>query len=184
MSLITPKFRASYPNVFKPELNQLSKKEEFSITALFPKAADLTALKNAAQEAIIKTWGEDKTKWPPNLRTPFRDQAERKKEGVLPAAHEEGAIFMKFKSKSKPGVVDESVQKIIDEAAFYPGCWAVASVNAYTYDQAGNKGVAFGLNNVQKVGDDEPLGGKTSPDMDFKPVAGATEGADATSMFT
>jgi len=184
MSLITPKFRVSYPSVFKPEVNRLSNKEEFSVTALFTKESDLTALKDAAQAAITEKWGPDKTKWPTNLRTPFRDQAERKKEGVLPAGHEEGAVFLKLKSKTKPGVVDQNVQPIISESEFYPGCWAVASINAYAYDQAGNRGVAFGLNNLQKVGEGEPLGGKSTPDMDFKPVEGASSGADATSMFS
>ena len=44
----TPEFRVSFPVVFKPKKNDLSGEDEYSIVALFPKGADLTALKNAA----------------------------------------------------------------------------------------------------------------------------------------
>lgn len=180
MNTVTPKFRVSYPNVFKARKNELNGKEEFSVVALFDKGADLTALKKAAQEATIKKWGADKTKWPTNIRSPFRDQGEREKEGTLPAGHEKGAIFMNFKSTQKPGVVDQQVQPIIDEADFYAGCYAIASVNAYAYDQKGNRGVSFGLGNLQKVKDGEPLGGRTRAQDDFAPIA-VEEGVEVNS---
>lgn len=174
----TPKFRVSYPKVFKPEINKLSKQPEYSLVALFPKGADLSKLKAAAKEAIIKKWGADPNKWPDNLRTPFRDQKERAKKlddgrRVLPDGYEEGAIYINLKSKQKPGVVDQNVQPILDETEFYAGCYAVASLNAYAYDQAGNRGVAFGLNNIQKVADGDPFSGRPKPEDDFAPIAGA-----------
>lgn len=170
----TPKFRVSYPNVFKAKRNDLSGQDEYSIEALFPKGADLSKLKAAAQEAIVAKWGPDKEKWPKNLRSPFRDQAEKAKEvdgkRILPPACEEGAIFINLKSKQRPGVVDQNVQDIIDESQFYAGCYAIASVNAYAYDQKGNRGVSFGLGNVQKVADGEPLGNRSKPEQDFAPI--------------
>lgn len=185
---MTPEFRVSYPHVFKPQKNDLSGEMEYSLVALFPKGADLSKLKEAAQQAIVDKWGADKSKWPSNLRSPFRDQGERKKDGVLPAGYEEGAVFINMKSKQKPGVVDQNVQDIIDETQFYAGCWARATVRAYAYDQKGNRGVAFGLRNIQKLRDGEPLGGRTRPEDDFEPIdtgdgdAGG-EGKPATSLF-
>lgn len=173
MSVVTPKFRASYPNVFKPRRNELNGKDEYSVVALFPKGTNLEPLKKAATEAIVKKWGVDKAKWPTNLKSPFRDQKERAKDGVLPAGHEEGAIFINFKSAQKPQVVDQNVQLILDETEFYAGVYAIASVNAYAYDQKGNRGVAFGLGNIQKVKDGEPLGGRTRAQDDFKAIEGA-----------
>lgn len=176
MKVTTPKFRVSYPNVFKAKENPLSKKLEYSVVALFPKGADLSALKKAAQEVIETKWGKDKAKWPKGLRSPFRDQTEKAKidevtgKTVLPAGHEEGGIFITLKSPTKPGLVDENVQDIIEETQFYAGCWARASVNAYAYDNMGNRGVSFGLNNIQKVGDGDPLGGRTRPQDDFEAV--------------
>ena len=37
----------------------------------------------------------------------------------------------------------------------------------FPFSASGNKGVACGLNNIQKMSDGEPLGGKTSPELDF-----------------
>lgn len=174
MAIITPEFRVSYPNVFKPKRNELNGKDEYSMVALFPKGADLKTLKEACQKAIVDKWGPDKAKWPNNLRTPFRLQEERAKDvdgkRILPAGHEEGAVFINLKSSQRPGIVDQNVQDIINESDFYAGCWARASINAYAYDQKGNRGVAFGLNNVQKTRDDDPLGNRAKPEQDFAPV--------------
>lgn len=171
-------------------MNKLSKKAEYSLQALFPAGADLTSLKNAAQAAIVEKWGEDKNKWPKGLRTPFRDQGDKKKENedgsvYLPDGYVEGAIYLNLKSQNRPGVVDENVQPIMEESVFYAGCWARASVTAYAYDQAGNRGVSFGLNNIQKVGDGDALSYRTKAEDDFKPVemAAKTNGGAATDLF-
>ena len=171
----TPKFRVSFPNVFEAKKNDMNGKDEFSVMALYPKGADMALLEAEAEKAVIAKWGADKSKWPAKLRSPFRDQGEKAKRNndgdmILPPAHEEGAIFMNLKSQQKPHVVDNSVQDIIDRSQFYAGCWAVASVSAYAYDAKGNCGVAFGLGNIQKVGEGEPLGGRTRPEDDFAPV--------------
>lgn len=184
----TPKFRVSYPNVFKARRNDLSGKDEYSLIALMPKGADLAKLKEVAQKAIVDKWGADKAKWPANLRSPFRDQADRAKnvdgKMVLPAGYEAGAIFLNLKSSQRPGVVDQNVQDIIDETQFYAGCWAIASVNAYAYDNKGNRGVAFGLNNIQKVKDGEPLGNRARPESDFAPVTQEQGSDTAADLFS
>lgn len=171
---LTPIFRVSYPNVFTPKKNDLNGKDEYSVVALFEKGANITGLKKAAQEALIKKFGADKTKWPAVLKTPFRDQAERVKnvdgKMILPAAHVAGAVFMNLKSKDRPAVVDQNVEDIIDQSQFYAGCYARASVRAYAYDMKGNRGVAFGLQNIQKVKDGEPLSGRAKPEDEFAPV--------------
>lgn len=188
----TPRFRVSYPNVFKPKRNDLNGQDEFSIVCLFKKGEDLSKLKAAMHQAAVAKWGADQSKWPKGLRSPLRDQGERAKDvdgkRILPPAHEEGAIFLNLKSKQRPGVVDQNVQQIIDESQFYAGCYAIASVNAFAYDQKGNRGISFGLGNIQKVADGEPLGNRASPEQDFAPVAmeASTAGApaNATDMFS
>lgn len=183
-NVITPVFRVSYPNVFKPQLNKMSGQEEYSLVALFPKGADLTALKQEAQRALEEKFGKDQKSWPKNIKTPFRDQAERAKnvdgKEVLPAGHEAGAIFMNLKSKQRPGLVDglNKNEDIISESDFYAGCYAKASVRAYAYDQKGNRGVSFGLQNIQKVKEGEPLTGKMKASDEFSPVEGGGTGGD------
>lgn len=185
-NVVTPEFRVSFPVVFAPRKNELNGKMEYSIVALFKKGEDLSKLKKACQEAIEKKWGVDQKKWPKNLRLPFRDQNEREKlneetgKMFLPDGYEAGAIFLNLKSSQKPGVVDQKVQPIIDQAEFYAGCYAIASVNPFAYSQAGNNGVSLGLQNIQKVRDGEPFGGRTKAENDFAPV----ENGDSTSLFS
>ena len=128
-------------------------------------------------------------KWPKKLRNPFRDQAEKAKRNdtgdyVMPSGYVEGAIFLNLKSSQKPHIVNQNVEDIIDKSEFYAGCWARASVNAYAYDQKGNCGVAFGLNNLQKVADGESFSGRTRPEDDFAPIEGATSSSSSESIFS
>jgi hypothetical protein len=174
-NVLTPKFRVSYPSLFKAKLNEMSNKHEYSVVAVFPKDADLSALKKAVTDVLIEKLGADKAKWPKNLKSPFRDQGEKEKDGVLPNGYEAGAIFMTLKSAQKPGVVDANVQPIIDESEFYAGCWAHATIRPYYYDQKGNKGVGFGLQNVQKLSEGEPLSGRVNAVSEFAPIATAND---------
>ena len=80
------------------------------------------------------------------------------------------------KKSGAPKVVDQQMQQILDEGELYAGCYARMSVHAYAYAPTKENpqiktGVSFGLNNVQKVADGEPLGGMSSrPEDDFEPV--------------
>jgi len=172
--VVTPEFRVSFPSVFQAKMNDMSGKEEYSVVALFPKNADLSALKALAQKVIQEKWPDGT---PSNFRSPFRNQGEKKKtengKTFLPDGYEDGAVFINLKSQQKPGVVDGSMQPILSATDFYPGCYARASVSCYAYDIKGNRGVAFGLGNIQKVRDGEAFGGRSKPEEDFAPIAGA-----------
>jgi hypothetical protein len=180
-NVITPTFVASYPKIFKAEKNELSGKDEFSVVALFKKGEDLALLKKEAEAVLVEEFGADKTKWPKGLKSPFRDQSDREKDGVMPAGHEKGAIFITLKTGYKPQVVDANVQPILDESEIYAGCICRASVRASYFDKAGNKGVSFYLQNLQKVKDGEPIGGgKKAASAEFAPVEGANQSSGTT----
>jgi hypothetical protein len=167
LKVMTPKFRVSFPAVFKAEAYE-DGEPKFSVTMLFDSKADLSKLKAAAKAAIEEKWPDAK-KRPANLRSPFRDGAEKPDlDGY------DGCIFVRATSKTKPGLVDENVQTIVDQAQFYGGCFARATVRAYAYDHKGNRGVAFGLENIQKLSDGPAFSGKTTAEQDF----GAADGAD------
>ena len=76
-------------------------------------------------------------------------------------------------SSTAPGIVDANRQPIIDTSEVYSGVYGRASINFYAFNSNGNKGIACGLNNLQKIRDGEPLGGKTRAEDDF-----ADEGED------
>ncbi len=182
VKLLTPKARLSYPALIRAKSMEEGQEPKFSCALIFDAEAQATpefkALKAAAAAAAKAKWGD---KVPSNVRNPFRDGAEKDSEGYGP-----GTVFMNVSTKQKPGVVQNTpagMQPIIDENDIYAGMYVMVSVSPYAYDQKGNKGVAFGLNNVLKVADGEPLGGRTSAANDFAgiaapPVVGGGAAAD------
>ena len=76
------------------------------------------------------------------------------------------AYFINANSATAPGVVDAS-QEIINRSEVYSGVYGRASINFYAFNSNGNKGIACGLNNLQKIRDGEPLGGKSRAEDDF-----------------
>lgn len=162
---MTPVFRVAFPKVFEPK-QQKNGSERYELVAIFPAGTDLTPLKALAKAAAEKKWGD---KIPKGLRNPFKDAGERadQYEGF-----EEGMTFINLTSKFQPRVVNERVQPIINPKDFYAGCWARATVNAFAYDTDGNKGVSFGVNDIQKIRDDKPFAGRPDVAEVFKPVEG------------
>lgn len=177
-AVTTPMFRVSFPNLFKARKNDLNGKDEYSVMALFDLKADLSKLKAAAQAAAVKKWGD---KIPANLKSPFRDQGEKEKDGKMPEGLVKGAMFLTLKSSNRPTIVDQNLQEILESSKVYAGCYARASVAAFAYDQKGNRGVSFGLNHVQLMKDGDPLGNRVKVEDAFEAVA--TEGGDATGIF-
>lgn len=172
--IITPKFRVSFPQVFEPKGFE-GQEPKYSVVMLFDKATDISALKKLAQKAVEERW-PDPAKRPKGLKNPFRD-GDIEKAGMDGYAN---TIFITATSKMKPGLVDKNAQPIIDQDEFYAGCYARAQLTAYAYDKAGNKGVAFGLQHIQKLEEGEPFSGRAKAEDVF----GAVESNDSENMFT
>lgn len=183
MPIITPKFRVSFSHVFEPQYNKLSKQHEYSLDAVFDDDEDLSMLKNAAEQAMKKKFGDDKDAWPKQWRSPFKKKQDRVRKGTQQRydGYEGEGVYLTLKTKERPQIVDANKQEIIEPSEFYPGCWARASVNVYAYDNAGNRGVNFGLNNIQKLKDDTPFGNRTTAEMDFESVAGNESSSNSAS---
>ena len=168
----TPPFRGAFVRFFEPEVNDKGKKT-WGVTAIFPKGTDISVLKNAATEAAKKAWPTDfGTKFKhPKFRSPFKDGGTMvDKAGELYAGFEAGQFVVKITtSQQAPGVVDANVQAIIEPGAAYSGAWYKATVNAMAYDRPDGFGISFKLNNVQKLKDDEKLGGggRADPTTEF-----------------
>ncbi len=170
--VLTPRFRLSFPHIFTPQPSKKAGQDPmYNMVMLFPASTDLSVMKKAAMAEANISWPDGKR--PANFRSPFRDGNTKDIDGY------KDHIFVTAKSKSKPGVVDQNVQPIINAGDIYAGCWCVATVNAYTYNQDGNVGVAFGLMNIQKVADAPPFGNRSKPEDDFTVVAGAQKAAGA-----
>lgn len=163
--VVTGVVRLSYEHVWEPaSVNGSNPK--YSVSLIIPKSDTKTiaainqAIDNAIRDGAAKFGG----KIPPKgaLKLPLRDgDTEREDEAYR------DAYFINANSTTAPQIVDRSVQPILDRSEVYSGCYARVSINFYAFNSNGNRGIACGLGNIQKVRDGEPLGGKTSAVDDF-----------------
>lgn len=162
--VITGKVRASYVNIFEPKAIN-GGDEKYSISLIIPKS-DTKTLK-LIEEAIEEAKESGKAtlggKVPKNLKTPLRDGDEEREDDEAYV----DSYFINATSKTKPGIIDQNKIKLTDSTTVYSGCYIRASVNFYAFNTNGNKGIAAGLNNVQKWADGEFLGGRSNPEDDF-----------------
>ena len=170
MKVITgPDTRWSYANVWEAKsINGGTPK--FSVSLIIPKSDTATiskikaAIQAAYEEGQSKLKGNSKSV--PSLstlKTPLRDgDLERPDDPVYANAY-----FINANSSTAPGIVDADRQQIIDRSEVYSGVYGRASINLYAFNTNGNKGIACGLNNLQKICDGEPLGGKSRAEDDF-----------------
>lgn len=164
--VITDKVRFSYVNVFEPQAMEGSDKEKYSVSLIIPKSNKklLKKIEDAIQVALEEGKSKFGGKIPANWKNPLRDGDEERPDDESYA----NSMFVNANSTRKPGLVDRNLDPIIDREEFYSGCYGRASINFYAFNVNGNKGVACGLNNLQKLEDGEPLGGvPSSPEDDF-----------------
>ena len=139
---------------------------KYSVSAIIPKSDTKTV--NAIKAAIEQAKKDSVSKWggkvPANLKLPLRD-------GDIDRPDDEayaGCYFFNANSRQAPQVVDSKVQPILDQSEVYSGCYGKISVTFYGYNSNGNRGIAAGLGNIQKLKDGESLGGRTSAADDFQ----------------
>ena len=163
--VITGLVRLSYANVWEPKsINGGDPK--FSCSIIIPKADAETvhAINDAIDYAIKEGIGKFGGKIPPkgSLKLPLRDgDTERDDENY------NGCYFVNANSRTAPQIVDKQVRPILDRSEVYSGVYAYVSLSFYAFNTNGNRGVACGLGNIQKVRDGEPLGGHTSASSEF-----------------
>lgn len=168
--VVTGKTRFSYLTVFEPKAIDEGGEKKYSVSLIISKDDTATIDKiNKAVAAAMKAGLASKFggKAPAKWRHPLRDGDEERPDD--PAY--ENAYFMTASSKTQPGLVDKNLNKIIDQSDLYSGCYGRASVNFYAYATAGNKGIACGLNHLQKLSEGEPLGSITRAEDDFSEEA-------------
>lgn len=165
--VVTGKVRLSYCNLFEPRAQEEGGDPKYSVTILIPKSDKVTLAKlQAAQEAAIAAkWS---SKRPAKVASTLHDGDGVKEKTGEPYGDEcKGCFVMTVSSKQKPGIVDINLNEVLDKTAIVSGDYGRVSINAYGYDRNGNRGVSFGLNNVQFVEKGEPLGNRSRAEDDF-----------------
>ena len=161
--------RLSYANVWDPKsINGGAPK--YSVSLIIPKSDTKTiekiqvAIQAAYEEGQSKLKGNGKSVPPLTaIKTPLRD-------GDLERPDDEAyknSYFINANSATAPGIVDADRQPILERSEVYSGVYGRASINMYAFNSNGNKGIACGLNNIQKISDGEPLGRKSRAEDDF-----------------
>ena len=165
--LVTGKVRLSYEHIWEPASINGSD-EKYSVSLIIPKSDTKTV--KAIQDAIEQAKQDGKAKFggriPANLKLPLRD-------GDIDRPEDEAyqnSMFLNANSKQAPQIVDRQVQPILDQSEVYSGCYGRVSITFYAYNSNGNKGVAAGLGNVQKLKDGEPLGSRANAKDEFEAV--------------
>ena len=162
--VITGKVRASFVHIFEPQSVNGSE-PKYSCSFIIPKSDAETigkiraAIEEAKQSGVTK-WGG---KIPPNLKLPLRD-------GDIERPDDEAyadSWFLNANSRQAPEVVDRKVQRILDQSEVYSGCYGQISVTFYGFNTNGNRGIACGLQNIQKWCDGEPLNGRVRAEDEF-----------------
>lgn len=140
--------------------------ERYSVSVLIPKDDTETvkaierAVDAAIEEGIAKFGGKKPNK--AAIKLPLRD-GDTERDDEVYAGH----WFINANSKTAPQIVDKSVKPILNRDEVYSGCYARVSLNFYAFNSNGNKGIACGLGNIQKIRDGEPLGGRSLATDDF-----------------
>lgn len=165
--------RFSYCHLFTPEAVSDGADKKYSVSVIIPKTntqliAGIKQCINAAyQQGLASRW---KGRKPATWKNPLRDGDTERPDDESYA----NSYFINVTSRTKPGIVKRmtvgGVTKLVEvtnEEDVYSGCYGYVSVNFFPFANAGNNGVACGLNNVLKTKDGEFLGGRSSAQNDF-----------------
>lgn len=160
----------SYLFINEPKVPLGGGTPKYSASLIIPKSDTVTynKIKKAIEAAYLE--GESKLRGTgktvpalEDLKTPLRDgDKDRKGDEAY-----KGCWFINANSTTKPGVVDAACNQILDSAELYSGIRGRASITLYAYNSSGNRGIACGLNNIQKLADGAPLGGRSRAEDDF-----------------
>lgn len=165
--VVTGKVRFCYVNVFEPTTINEGDTPKYNLCILIPKSDTKTieAVRKAIEAAKIagKSKLADKNgKIPSTIKLPLRDGDEERSDD--PAY--EGMMFINANSTRKPAIVDKDLNPIMSQEEFYSGCYGRASINFYAFNVQ-SKGIAAGLQNLQKLEDGEMLAGGSTAEEDF-----------------
>lgn len=172
-----PDTRFSYLNAWDPKsINGGTPK--YSVSLIIPKDDEKTvdaikaAIKAAYHEGESKLRGNGKMLPPLSaIKIPLRDGDKERPDDPAYA----NAYFVNANSATAPGIVDAALNPIIERSEMYSGVYGRASINFYAFNSNGNRGIACGLNNLQKIRDGEPLGGKSRAEDDFADTTGTAQ---------
>lgn len=154
--------RFNFAEVLKPRLNKDSGREEYSVMLLIPKSDKQTvkAIRGEIDTFKAEIYGK---KVPFNYIDPLKDGDEYRSSNTGEADRNRlGHYYITAKTLFPPDVrklvAGKKIKAETDED-FYSGCYGIAAINFYNYDNKGKKGISAGLSSCMKIKDGKRLGG-------------------------
>ena len=186
--VITGEVRLSYVHLTQPYQSQQGGEPKYQVTMLIPKTdtatkADIDAsMKAAYEDGVQNKWKGAR----PQLRNALIYDGDGLKNDGTPFGEEcRGHWVMTASSPQtrKPQVVGvDNLNVELLPTDIYSGMYARVSINFFSYDSHGSKGVGCGLGNVMKTRDGEALSGGATAAQDFAGF-GAPAGAVQSTGF-
>ena len=191
--IVTPRARLSFAHIFRPDTQGQYADGKYKCDLLFNETDDteyqygelkekvkqgVTRLKRSALKTAREAFGKELKL--SDITHPFRAGDEKDGQEAY-----EGMSFITARSKYKPDIADEKLNRIADEADLKSGDYVRVSLVPFTYVQGKKRGVSFRLGNIQRLAVGEALGGGSggSAEADFDEVTVTASELDETAAF-
>lgn len=151
-NLRTPIGVMSFPVLFTPKSVVPGGELRYSLNLIFDAAAqkspEYAELKRAVVQTIDEKFGNGKAQdkaFLAKFKLPFLPCKDMPYDGYdVP-----GGMFIRPWTKQRPGIVDAQRQEVTVASDVWSGQLVRCTVAPFAYEQTGNRGVSFALNNVQ-----------------------------------
>ena len=188
--VLTGEVRLSFAHLSTPYAHPGNPNAEpkYSVTMLIPKSDTATkanidsSIQAAYEAAVNSSWKGAR----PQLKNALIYDGDGFRTDGTPFGPEaKGHWVITASSKRKPQVVHISdVNTELAPQDIYSGMYARVTMNFFSFNTNGNKGVGCGLGNVMKTRDGEPLSGGATAASDFADVATQQAVAPKINPFT
>lgn len=179
--VLTGECRLSYVHLSQPYLNPNNSNSEpkYQVTMLIPKTDqatynDIIKSRDAAYEAAVQNdWKGNR----PQLRSLLiYDGDGVRQDGSKFGPECAGHWVITASTKRKPQVVDISnINVELAPQDIYSGMYGRVTLNFFSFNSNGNKGIGCGLGNVLKTRDGEQLAGGSTAEQDFAGITAAIQ---------
>lgn len=169
-----PRGRLIWARLFEAEAMEEGNDPSFSCAILYKANQNIKAIRKGIQAAVddMNTW---KGKLPRKANVCLIDDDREIEELAETYDYiEPGDVILKLRRYEKfgaPQLWDQNVDPIESPTEMYSGCHVVGDVEFFGWERKTSAGVSCRLNGLQKVREDEPLGGgKANTKDSFKEV--------------
>lgn len=177
--VLTGEVRLSYVHLTEPYQGKQGGDPKYQVTLLIPKSdlatkADIdSSIRAAYEDGVVNKWKGAR----PQLKNALIYDGDGNKNDGTPFGEEckgHWVITASSSSQHKPQVVGiDNINSELAPTDIYSGMYARVTLNFFSYDSHGSKGVGCGLGNVMKTRDGEALSGGASAASDFANIGQA-----------